>query len=105
MKGQSAHSFEGAGRLLRCTFLFAALTLPSLFWQDIPRPHPVEAAAAPALPPAPAPQPDFRQLLAMSPPEREKALASRSEAHQQVLRDKIREYEALSPVEREARLC
>src|SRR5213592_4804328 len=63
--------------------------------------------AVSGLPPMPPPMPqiNFRELLAMTPAEREKILVTRSEQQRQVLVEKLREYESLSPVEREARLC
>jgi hypothetical protein len=46
----------------------------------------------------------FRQLLAMTPDEREKALASKPPRDKDSLLTKVREYEALQPEERELRL-
>src|ERR1041384_2974448 len=46
----------------------------------------------------------FRQLLAMTPAEREEALASKPPHHKDFLLSKVREYEALKPEERELRL-
>lgn len=56
---------------------------------------------APPLPPVPL---DFRQLLAMTPAEREKTLATRAPQDRQLLEAKLKEYDALSPEEREDRL-
>src|SRR5687767_12473843 len=68
-------------------------------------PAPITAAGrtvpAPPLPPVPL---DFRQLLAMTPAEREKILATRSPQDRQLLEAKLKEYDALSPEQREARL-
>lgn len=46
----------------------------------------------------------FRELLAMTPAEREKALASESPEKKALLTSKIAEYKAMSPEERELRL-
>jgi uncharacterized protein DUF3106 len=61
----------------------------------------------PPLPPVPvvkSPVAWFRELLAMSPLERKKSLEGRSEENQKRILDKLREYQALSPDERELRL-
>ena len=58
----------------------------------------------PPLPVSPSPVSFFRQILAMSPAERNQALAGRSpEARARIL-GKVREYQALGPDERELRL-
>ena len=62
-------------------------------------------AAGPPLPPVPPPALNFRQLLSMNSAEREKVFATRSESQRQILQQKLREYESLPPLEREARLC
>jgi hypothetical protein len=46
----------------------------------------------------------FLQLLAASPEERQKLLAGRNAQHQQILQNGLRQYDALSPQERERRL-
>jgi hypothetical protein len=47
---------------------------------------------------------DFRGLLALTPAEREQALAEKSEWHRKLLQSKLQEYDALIPEERELRL-
>lgn len=71
----------------------------------------VEAAeAAPAPIPAimppipPSPIEDFRRWLQMGPDEREQALAGYPPNKQQVLREKLQEYETMRPEQRDARL-
>src|SRR5947209_3246969 len=59
----------------------------------------------PAPPPLPPPPISFRQLLEMSPAEREPVLATRSPQQRQLVETKLREYELLAPSDREARLC
>ncbi len=68
-----------------------------------------DAAAQPALPPAPPPLPRapveyFRQLLALSPAARAPLLAPRPPESRRALEAKLAEYEKLPPAEREARL-
>ncbi|MEW6157132.1 MAG: DUF3106 domain-containing protein [Verrucomicrobiota bacterium] len=59
----------------------------------------------PPLPPAPAsPIELFRELLKLSPAEREQKLAHKTERHRTYLLNKLREYESLAPDERERRL-
>ena len=57
---------------------------------------------APPLPRSPIAY--FRELLALSPDDREKTLLEKSEAQRKSLRAKLQEYVALKPEEREARL-
>lgn len=76
----------------------------------------VPAQAAPSragIPPGPAaetefaansPVETFRQILAMSPPERKRFLADRPPERQKLILAKVREYESLSPERRELRL-
>ena len=52
----------------------------------------------------PLPQLDFRQLLSMTATQRQAVLANRTAADRQVLEAKLKEYDALSPDERETRL-
>ena len=62
-------------------------------------------ASARLMPPAPkAPVEYFRELLAMNPADLENALAAKPGDHQTVLRQKLAEYQALKPEERELRL-
>jgi hypothetical protein len=78
-----------------------------LVGQEAATDAPKVPATAQGLPPAPPHRPpiNFRQLLAMTVAEREKVLATRSEKQREVLHQKLREYDALPPIEREARLC
>jgi hypothetical protein len=55
-------------------------------------------------PPVKPPPALFRELLAASPAERQKLLADKSENSRRVITSKLREYEPLSPGERELRL-
>lgn len=71
----------------------------------------VTAAAAPVLarqpplpPKTPSPVEGFRQLLALPAVEREQALARKSERHRQYLEGQLRDFDRLSPTEREVRL-
>jgi len=67
--------------------------------------RPVPPAPPPPLPPsAPSPVEQFRRLVAMTPAERDQWLASRSEKAQAYLRAQLREFDALTPRERELRL-
>lgn len=70
------------------------------------RPAPIAPRVPRALSPThpKSPVDFFRQLLEMTQPEREQALAGQSETKRKVLQEKIREYERLSPSERELRL-
>lgn len=72
---------------------------------QVPAPAPA-AKRFPALPPAPAQSgiAYFRELLSAKPEEREKLLAGKTTEHRRVLETGIRNYEALSPEERELRL-
>jgi hypothetical protein len=58
----------------------------------------------PAPPPVKSPVELFRDLLAMSPAERDKVLAGRSAESRKLVLDKIREYRSMSPEQRELRL-
>jgi len=66
----------------------------------------VSPALPPSLPLSGSPVDWFRQLLTLTPSERERALAAadKTEAQKQVLRAKVIEYEALPAEERERRL-
>ncbi len=67
--------------------------------------NPSETPKAAPLPPVPQPPISFfRDLLAMSAPERERALTNRPPRLRQIILSKVREYEALDPDERELRL-
>jgi hypothetical protein len=68
---------------------------------------PAKSFSAPAgllPPPPPSPVDFFRQLLAMTPDERENFLAKRPPAVRERILAKVSEYEALDPDERELRL-
>lgn len=58
----------------------------------------------PGLPPMRSPVAAFRELLAVGPVEREPYLSERKPEQRKVLEAKLKEYEALSPNERELRL-
>lgn len=64
----------------------------------------IQPLAPPPVPVVASPLNYFRQLLAMSPSERDTALANRPAEDKQVLLEKIHEFEVLTPEEREARL-
>ncbi|MGI8965411.1 MAG: DUF3106 domain-containing protein [Limisphaerales bacterium] len=60
---------------------------------------------APPLPPTPQSPIDYlRELLAMNPAQREKALAAKSPEQKRIVLAKLREYEAMTPEERQLRL-
>jgi hypothetical protein len=65
---------------------------------------PGEAAPQPFPPLPPSPVAFFRELLDQDKTERERQLASRSEAQRRSIEAKLEEYEALPPFERELRL-
>jgi hypothetical protein len=91
------------GVLLACGALRAA-PAPAAVTNNHPA-RPLPPTPPPPLPPrVPSPVDQFRQLLAMGPAERERWLASRSEQHRAYLRGQLREFDALSPRERELRL-
>lgn len=72
-----------------------------------PGTEPAADQAARRVPPPPGtgtPVDTWRELLQMNPAERAKALADRTEHQRKYLEDQLREYEALSANEREARL-
>ena len=78
-----------------------------LLAQTVTSPMPPASGAAP-IPPFPPPPKSrleyFRELLAQTPAEREKALADKPAPQRKHLAAKITEYEALTPGEREVRL-
>lgn len=66
-----------------------------------------QTKTAPVLPPLPtlkSPVDTFRELLLLTPAERTKALADRPAVVRERLMEKLREYQALNPNDREARL-
>jgi hypothetical protein len=70
-----------------------------------PAPAPVQLfSATNSLPPAHSPVDLFRQLLAMSPDDRENFLTNKPPEVRERILDKVSEYEALDPDERELRL-
>lgn len=88
----------GAFLTLAAGCLFAQPGLP-------PRPSPGPAAAGLPYPPlTPSPVEIFRILLITNTAGREALLATKSAHYQEVLRTKIREYEAMTPTDREAKL-
>jgi hypothetical protein len=62
------------------------------------------ASLAPPLPGTKTEADTFRELLSMSPAQRAQALQGRTDAQRKYLEASLREYEALEPEEREARL-
>ena len=91
--------------VMRLFLLALICTLVRLEAQQAPPvPAPLGPPLPPALPPLPPVPLDFRQLLSMPASEREKALAGRSPADRQIIEAKLKEYDALSPEEREMRL-
>jgi Protein of unknown function (DUF3106) len=93
---------------------FARLASPALLAQDAnsrAKQHPDTNQIAPPLPPPLSPVPErkppvtlFRELLAMDPAERQKALADRTPENRKLILAKVREYESLKPDVRELRL-
>lgn len=70
-----------------------------------PLPPATNAVANAGLPPLPKSRiAYFRELLAMSPPQRDQALAGTPESNRKIIEAKLREYAALPPEERETRL-
>jgi len=90
--------------VLFSALLTGALGVPSLVGQGLPVAAQKGTNVAP-MPPAPPMPINFRQLLGMSAAERETILVTRSPEQRQVLQNKLREYEALPPLQRESRLC
>ncbi len=91
--------------VLFSVMLTGAMGAPSLSGQGLPAAGQKGTNAGRLLPPSPPLPINFRELLAMSPAERERVLATRSPKQREVLQSKLREYEALPPLERESRLC
>src|SRR5947199_7856878 len=90
---------------IRHLVIAAALLIGScLFGQDLPSGN-EKNSSFPPLPAWPPAQKSFRQVLAMGAAERAEFLSTRTPDQRQVLEAKLREYESLPPVEREARLC
>lgn len=95
--------------------VFSAIASAGLLAQTLPagaaaQPGPVATNSVPdpLLPPPPAPLKSpvshFRELLVMSPGERQKYLAGRSLENRKLILDKIHAYQALSPEQRELQL-
>jgi hypothetical protein len=83
-------------------FFTAHAQNPSLPVKPAPR---LNLSAPPPMPPmGPSPVEFFRQLLAMSPVERNQSLTNRSPEIRARILAKVREYQALGPDERELRL-
>ena len=83
-------------------FLAAQAQNPSLLAKPAPR---LNLSAPPPMPPmGPSPVVFFRQLLAMTPAERNQSLTNRSPEIRARILAKVREYQALGPDERELRL-
>jgi hypothetical protein len=90
-----------AATLILGLSLFAACALRA---QPAPPPGAPAGRGAPPLPVPRSPVDYFRRLLALSPADRDKALADKSAAQRRALEAKLREYEGLSPTDRELRL-
>jgi hypothetical protein len=106
-----------SARIPRVAWLLAFLAVSALPWSQLPAqtlPPSLGAAATADLqegqavpPPLPAyrcPVDLFRQLLLMSPEDRQKAIADRPAETRAALLDKVREYQSLPPKQRELRL-
>jgi hypothetical protein len=96
-------------RLLQFFFAFALIAAATLHAQNPPLPGAEANSSLPAnlIPPTPirhSPVDFFRQLLAMSPPERNAALSNRPPKMRVLILAKVREYQALAADERELRL-
>ena len=87
------------------SLLLLLIAATSVFAQSPPIAAQEKAAPLPPLPPWPPAQKSFRQVLAMNAAEREQFLSTRTPEQRQILQERVREYEALPPLEREARLC
>ncbi len=87
-------------RALLAIFILSAGVMVA---QDPPTPSKSAAGAASARQDTNSPVEFFRKLLAMNPAEREKALAEKPEKRA-YLKVKLKEYDALTPAEREVRL-
>ena len=82
---------------------FLMLAAGCLLAQPAPGPAPA-ASGLPYPPLTPSPVEIFRALLITNDTGREAVLTTRSAHYQEVLRTKIREYEAMTATEREAKL-
>ncbi len=87
---------------------FVVASLPSFAAQSPALPGSATATTpsrpVPALPGTKTPADTFRELLALSPADRAPALADRTEHQRKYLETRLREYDALPPVQRQARL-
>jgi hypothetical protein len=84
---------------------FPLLTALGVAWPLMASLAGAASPAPPPMPPAARPPTElFRQLLRATPPERDQLLATKPPAARQVILNGVREYEALSPGERELRL-
>lgn len=73
--------------------------------QPVPLREPGTVANSnPSAPPLPTRSVDFRKLLTMSASERETILSSRQARQRQILEEKLKEYDLLSPADQELRL-
>lgn len=94
-------------RSVCCSFILAS----GLVWaQPVgqnpagPQEKPSSDSVATTIRTPPLPPVDFRQLLALKPEEQQRVLASKPEPKRRLLQSKLREYQGLSPEERDARL-
>lgn len=108
----SCSSFFRGAISLACGAVILALLCPIIFAADVGesvgedqiRATPRVGVPTPPAPPKWNPVDAFRRLLAMSPEERQNAMAGRTEKQRKYLDDRLREFEQLSPVDRELRL-
>lgn len=98
----------GAGCLLPLALAAQAPNLPATTASSSVTEHPPltkpPPPPGPVLPSAKSPIGYFRELLAMSPAQREQALTNRPPKVRKLILAKVREYESLQPEERELRL-
>src|SRR5688500_2371087 len=73
--------------------------------QENSRKQTVQHAPPPALPTIKSPIEYFRELLALPVAEQERSIADRSDEQKKILRAKLKEYESMTPEERELRLA
>lgn len=95
-------------RLANCFFCGIVLTIGGLTGicaQDGVESKATQGVVPPALPLIKSPIEYFRELLALPVPQRERSIADRGEEQKKIIRAKIKEYELMTPEERELRLA
>lgn|SRR6266850_690952 len=93
-------------RLLATSFFSVVLTLAVTAAEPLAAP-PSPTPGGPPSPPMPSPQSlvkTFRELLEMTPEARALALASKSEQHRKIINERLKEFDALPPEQRQVRL-